>query len=186
MKRQIIISLLLLTFCGAESVFSQNKADKPNFAGTWNLNVSKSKFSIFDTMFANSKETICSSRLVITHNEPELKISEESECSFPKKPGIPPIVEKKSMTFFTDGRGENNVMGNKPVESKTEWKGKSLVITLLSIDARSGKKSSYLKMRYDLSKDRKTLTCKTDDPETIGSPAANPIDSRNKILVYNS
>jgi len=105
--------LIVLTLVSVTSGQAQKLNDKPNFTGTWVANNLMSDPEMTDL------------RLVILHNDPELKITLRSVKSG-RTFGV--------LTYYTDGRGEINPvlhitnLNNEP-KSKTKWQGKKLSIT---------------------------------------------------------
>jgi hypothetical protein len=187
MKIKFLIGLFLLTGFCAVPVFLQDKKEKPNFTGTWNLNLFKSRLNFFGLMSKDSKNIKCSSQLIITHKEPEVNVAEDFECNFPNNSSIKPIVKKYSAIFYTDNRGETTTFDNKAAESKTIWDGNKLVVTYYTTDSKSGKKSRSFILEYKLSKDGKTLTRTSGNASTFGTPDSKQAFnfSNSETLVFN-
>ncbi len=106
-------------------------ADKPNLSGDWDLDVAASDFA---------KETPPKGRLTkILHHEPDLEIR------------IGDGVAK----YTTDGKeATNDVYGN-AMKAVTKWEGDVLV---METNGSFGTNKIKLIDRYELSKDKKTLT----------------------------
>jgi len=84
---------------------------KPNFSGTWKLDVSKSDFGILPP--PNSRTD------VIEHNDPVLKISVSQDGSDGK--------QSYTMNFTTDGKEATNTAGGLELKSILTWDGSNLV-----------------------------------------------------------
>ena len=62
--------------------------------------------------------------LTIAHREPEIKVTRREVTETQD--------ESEVFVHYTDGRGETNMMGNRPVKSVTKWKNQTLVFALSS------------------------------------------------------
>jgi hypothetical protein len=62
--------------------------------------------------------------LTIVHREPEIKVTRREVTETQD--------ESEVFVHYTDGRGETNMVGNRPVKSVTKWKEKTLVFALSS------------------------------------------------------
>jgi len=84
---------------------------KPNFSGTWKLDVAKSDFGILPP--PNSRTD------VIEHNDPVLKITTSVEGQDGK--------QNYTMSFTTDGKEATNTAGGLELKSILTWEGVNLV-----------------------------------------------------------
>ena len=137
--------LALLMFVWGSPVFAQAK---PNFTGTWSLDSSRSDFGRLAKEAAAVKIS-----LRITHREPDLKIVRSGSLN--GQGGT------QNLTYFTDGRGENNpgLLNNSTAQSKTKWEGARLTSRSLSSVTFNGQSFQLETIeRRELSADRKTLT----------------------------
>lgn len=119
--------------------------DKPNFSGTWMLDVAHSDFS--------GQPAPESMTLTIVHKDPSIRAT-----STQKTPEMGEI--KNDRTITTDGKDNANklnmgMMGEQNITSKTVWAGKTLVTTY-SLDVQGT--SLAVKDTWALSADAKTLT----------------------------
>ena len=118
MKRVIflILVLSLAAWCAAQDGKGKPPTPKPDFSGNWVLDHSKSSLGPLERMLANAEVT-----LVITHKEPELKISRKASANGREQAQI--------LTYYSDGRGETNpaVIGPTETKTKTRWDKARLV-----------------------------------------------------------
>src|SRR5260370_27983283 len=135
MPRKILIAVFTLTAFAA-ALAAQSK---PNFSGTWKLNLSKSDFG---PLPAPSSRTD-----VIEHADPALKISTTAETQQGK--------QSTTANFTTDGKEVMNKQGPRDIKSTVTWEGTNLVVN---------SKFSFndndvtIKSVWTLSDDAKTLT----------------------------
>lgn len=134
MRKAIFAVLAVTAF--ATTMFAQSK---PNFSGTWKLNVAKSSF---DPMPAPESRTD-----VIEHTDATLKDSVTSVG------GMGDI--KGAMNFNTDGSETSNKLGPQEVKSTLAWEGSNLVINSKLMYNES---EVTIKNVWSLSDDGKTLT----------------------------
>ncbi len=116
--KMLIIGLLLLSlgFAFSPSSTAASAAQtKPDFSGIWKIDMSASDFG-----GRKSTPAYDELMLVISHHDPELKITRK-------------IIKKKrerlqELLYFTDGRGESNpgLDGKTTIKSKTKWDGSNL------------------------------------------------------------
>jgi hypothetical protein len=181
MKNLKFIGLILAVTFSVANTFAQKSEDNPNLNGTWVLEAKKSAVnSLLKSHSSDKAKLQCVTKLIISHNAPEIMIDEITECKMPNKPDVKPVVNETKSIHFTDERGEKN----REVESRTKWKGKRILITFYRID-KNGKKTESIIQEISLSKDEKTLTIKSDTSSDFGTP--NPVDMLNfsrKTLVY--
>ena len=118
MKRVIFLlwALSLAAWCIAQDGKAKSPAARPDFSGNWVLDHSKSSLGPFDRMLANAEVT-----LVISHKDPELKIS--------RKASVNGREQSQILTYYSDGRGETNpnIFGPTEVKTKTKWDKSKLV-----------------------------------------------------------
>jgi hypothetical protein len=113
----VLLPLLFINLCLAQGgKESLGRLSKPNFSGTWMLDLKESDFDgrksdlIYDSL-----------TLIISHQDPELKITRK-------------IVKKKKersqkIVYYTDSREEKNPSFNEraTVQSKTHWQSDILI-----------------------------------------------------------
>ena len=118
MKRVIFLIwvLSLAALCAAQDGKSKAPATRPDFSGNWVLDHSKSSLGLLERMLANAEVT-----LVVTHKEPELKIS--------RKASVNGREQAQILTYYSDGRGETNpnIIGPTELKTKTKWDKAKLV-----------------------------------------------------------
>jgi hypothetical protein len=134
MRKAIVAVLSVTAF--ATSMLAQSK---PNYSGTWKLNVSKSSFDPLPTPDSRTD--------VIVHNDPTIKINVD------QKGGQGDMAA--TLNYTTDGKEATNQMGPREVKSTLNWEGSNLVINskLTFNDAEIGIKNVWI-----LSDDGKTLS----------------------------
>jgi hypothetical protein len=144
MKRMIIATILILALSSlalsARLIGQDTKpAAKPNFTGTWKLNVEKSDFG----------PTPAPQSMVdkVDHQESSLKIIST------RVDGGTESTANLSLT--TDGKEGTNTVHGSEVRSKLKWDGAALLIdSSISVDGNA----LSLKDKWTLSQDGKTLT----------------------------
>jgi hypothetical protein len=125
--------------CFAALACAASLAAKPNFSGTWTLNVSKSDFGMLPGPTSQTA--------VIDHNEPAIKISVKADT----QQGPQEYV----LSFTTDGKEATNQQGPLELKSKLSWDGDSLVVN--STTSLQGNDIA-IKQVWTLSADGSTLT----------------------------
>ena len=134
MLRKTFLTLTTIAF--AATLAAQNK---PNFTGTWKLNVSKSDFGPLPGPTSRTD--------VIEHSDPALKVSSAVENAQGK--------QSNTSTYTTDGKEIVNKMGPREIKSTVTWEADKLVVN---------SKFSFndndvtVKSVWTLSADGKTLT----------------------------
>src|SRR3984893_4652144 len=134
MRKAIVAVLSVTAF--ATSVVAQSK---PNFSGTWKLNVAKSEFGPLPAPTSRTD--------VIEHNDPNLKDGVTADTAQGK--------QEYTANYTTDGKEVTNKMGPREVKSTAAWEGNNLVVN---------SKTSFndnditIKSSWSLSDDGKTLT----------------------------
>jgi|SRR5580693_2706264 hypothetical protein len=143
--RKGIIAVLSVTAL-ATSMFAQSK---PNFSGTWKVNVAKSDFG---PMPAPESRTD-----VIVHNDPTITDNVTQVGGQGDFAGV--------FNYTTDGKEATNKMGPREVKSTLAWEGSNLVVNskLMYNDA-----EVTLKTVWTLSADGKTLTQNTHINSPMG------------------
>lgn len=148
---KVLISLILLIICCVGSVFAQKKDEKPNFSGTWKLDIEKSIFNEhFSKLFKENKSRVCSSELKINHREPKLSINNSFYCY--QKDQLQRDSDNYVSTFYTDARGEKNSIDIAIFSSRTHWIG-TKIVTINRLDESQ-------KDEYHLSENGKVLIIK--------------------------
>ncbi len=129
--------LLLLALAFSLGAFCQD--GKPNFSGTWELQIDKSDFG---PLPAPQSQT-----MVVDHQDPKLKVSVTAKTAQGDR------SSERVMT--TDGQENINQVGGNEWKSVSRWVQK-LLVTDVSFDMQGNK----VKMndKWQLSEDGKTLT----------------------------
>lgn len=129
----------------ARTLFAQQK---PDFSGTWTLNVAKSDFGILGGPINRTD--------LIIHKGPSLSESITADT----------IQEKQEfkMNYTTDGKGTVNKMGTLQIKSDAKWVGSNLVISSTYILAAPVSSEAT----WTLSPDGKTLTTNTRFKGSLG------------------
>ena len=125
--------------CFAAVAFAASLAAKPNFSGTWTLNVSKSDFGMLPGPTSRTD--------VIEHNDPVLKDTVKQETQ--QGP------QNVTLNYTTDGKEATNEQGPMTVKSNLSWDGDNLVV-----DSKTSLQGNdvTIKQVWTLSADGKTLT----------------------------
>ena len=134
MRKAILAALSVAAF--ATFAVAQTK---PNFSGTWKLNVSKSDFGVLPGPESRTD--------IIDHNEPAIKINTSQEGSQGKMAA--------TVNYTTDGKEVTNTIGPREIKSTAAWEGSNLVVNskLMFNDS-----EVTIKNVWTLSDDGKTLT----------------------------
>lgn len=145
----MIRSLLYVSFLIALSLGSVFAQQKPDFSGTWKLNVAKSDFGVLGGPTSRTD--------VITHKDPSLSNSVTAEG--------PQEKQEFSVKYTTDGKEAVNHMGSREIKSVVKWADSSLVINSKFVynDADVTADSTWT-----LSPDGKTLTITAHFTSTLG------------------
>ena len=154
MKRQITISLFLLTIFCVASVFAQKtEKEKLDFSGTWEFEKLENSTGLL-IADKNSEKFKVFHQVLIEQKDVEIKISEKIRYEFLNpKTGKSSVTEGESaLIYFIDGRGENNTIDQKKVNSITKWKG-----NVLTINFYNAEKTIIGTVEWKLSKDYKKL-----------------------------
>lgn len=123
----------------AALAFASSLAAKPNFSGTWTLNVSKSEFGALPGPSSRTD--------VIEHSDPVFKDTVKQESA--QGP------QTLTLTYTTDGKEATNEQGPMTVKSNLSWDGDNLVI-----DSKTNVQGNDVTIRqvWTLSADGNTLT----------------------------
>ena len=117
MKRVVFLILMLplAALCVAQER-AKSSSPRPDFSGNWVLDHSKSSLGFLERPLANAEVT-----LVVTHKEPELKISRKASLNGREQAQI--------LIYYSDGRGETNpaIIGPTETKTKTKWDKAKLV-----------------------------------------------------------
>jgi hypothetical protein len=134
LHKTLVAALTVTAF--AASLAAQSK---PNFSGTWKLNVSKSDFGPLPGP---------DSRLdVIEHNDPVLRVNVAQEGAQGK--------QNFTLSYTTDGKEVMNKQGPRDIKSTVVWDGSNLV---LNSKFSFNDNDVTVKNVWTLSADGKTLT----------------------------
>ncbi len=131
-RKSILMSIAALAF-------ATSLAAKPNFSGTWTLNVSKSDFGMLPGPTSRTD--------VIDHSDPVLKdtVTQETQQG----------PQNTTLNYTTDGKEVTNEQGPMTVKSTLSWDGDNLVVN--SSTSIQGSDVT-IKQVWTLSADGKTLT----------------------------
>lgn len=160
MKKRTLIGILFLMLTCAGYVAAQTKS-QPNFSGTWLLDRSKSKMSPYDynpaSPAADPKQKE-SDLMTIEHLGPKFTTTEKHITETFDDSGA--LIDKNEFqlaefTYFTDGRGEKNILGPYILRSGVTKQAGRKITTTITMDE---KKGEYYVFEFSLSKDGKELT----------------------------
>ena len=145
----MILRLLSITFIIAISLVAVSAQQKPDFSGTWKLNVSKSDFGVLGGPDSRTD--------VITHKEPSISAKVTAEGARGK--------QEFTLNYTTDGKEAVNKMGDREIKSTLKWAGTSLVINSKFVynDA-----DVVAEANWSLSADGKTLTINQHFSSSLG------------------
>jgi hypothetical protein len=129
-------AFMLLTCFGLGSVAA---LAKPNFAGDWKLNASKSEFGQFPAPASMVQKN--------THEDPSLKVSVKMSTDNGDF--------NWESSYRTDGTETVNQFGPSEMKSKTVWDGDTLVI---NTKGQFGDNPVTMLDKWELSTDGKTIT----------------------------
>lgn len=154
MKKQILLNLFLFTFLCAAPVLAQRletqiKIYRPDFSGTWKLNVVKSR----GLKNNGVKEDELAHLMIIEQKLPAIGITVKEQ----RGTGADENFFGGKLTLWTDGRGDEYMRGIDSDPSISEWKNNKLTVTHYT-SGESAPKQITLIEEYDLSADGKTLT----------------------------
>lgn len=195
MNLKATILLLLSAFvCAAPCAAQEKKKEppaRPDFSGTWVLDLKKSGYQVRDPRAVTLPTT-----LVITHGEPEVRVTRKFSGAYSEERG-------GEIVYYTDERGEKNTLAGSDrvslsgtIETHTKWKGARLVIRGTEYLVAFGDANTFdFTERWELSADGNTLT-QTKEYDVLGEPGGHtnrprregdsavivPVDSKK---VYN-
>jgi len=141
-----LVSIAFLIALPLVSAFAQQK---PDFSGTWKLNVAKSDFGPLPGPESRTD--------VITHKEPSLSNNVTAQTAQGK--------QEYTVNYTTDGTEALNKMGPREVKSTLKWDGSNLKITskfLYNDSPVTGEAT------WSLSADGKTLTINAHFSSSMG------------------
>jgi hypothetical protein len=121
------------------AVAASTSGARPNYSGTWKLNVSKSDFGPIPGPDSRTD--------VIEHNDPVLKVSTAQEGAQGK--------QEYTLNMSTDGKEATNTPGGLEVKTIGGWEANNLV---MNIKLRVQDNDVAVKATWLLSEDGKTLT----------------------------
>jgi hypothetical protein len=133
MGRKLIVPLLLLAF----AAFAEDA--KPNFSGTWKLNVGKSDFGQMPPPDSRTD--------TIDHKDPVVKESTSMSTGQGDM--------QWDITYTTDGKDSKNTVMGSEMTSNAHWEGRTLVV---DSKANFGGNDMTIHGTVVLSDDGKTLT----------------------------
>ena len=139
MKRLLQTALLLCAALSIVNAQDNKPAAKPNFSGTWKLNVEKSNFGP-----TPAPQSIID---VIDHKDPALHMASTRV--------VDGVEDKNNLSWTTDGKDSSNTMRGNEVKSKVTWDGATLLFDS-TVDVQGS--TITLKDKWTLSADGKTLT----------------------------
>src|SRR5260370_23128374 len=134
LHKTLVAALTVTAF--AASLAAQSK---PNFSGTWKLNVSKSDFGPIP-----GPDSLTN---VIEHNDPVLKVNASLEG--------PQGKQNFTINYTTDGKEVMNKQGPRDIKSTVLWQGSNVVV---NSKFTLGDNDVTVKSVWTLSADGKTLT----------------------------
>jgi hypothetical protein len=134
MLRKAMVTVLTVSAFAASLL-----AQKPNFSGTWTLNVSKSDFGPLPAPTGRVD--------VIEHKDPVLKMSSIVESAQGKQSLV--------ANYTTDGKEVANMQGPQEIKSTVVWDGDKLVF---NSKLKAGDNDVTIKNVWSLSSDGNTLT----------------------------
>jgi hypothetical protein len=141
-----LASISILIGLSWVSVFAQQK---PDFSGTWKLNVAKSDFGPLPGPESRTD--------VITHKEPSLSNSVTAQSAQGK--------QEYTVNYTTDGKEVQNKVGPRDIKSTLKWVGSNLVITSKFVYNDTDVTSEST---WNLSPDGKTITISAHFSSSMG------------------
>jgi hypothetical protein len=141
--------LLSVAFLIALPLITVVAQQKPDFSGTWKLNVAKSDFGALPGPTSRTD--------VITHKEPLLSDNVTAEGAQGK--------QQYTVSYTTDGKEAVNKIGPREIKSTLKWAGGNLVITAKFVFNEMDVTSEAT---WALSSDGKTLTMSAHFASAMG------------------
>lgn len=145
----MIRKLLLITCLIALPLVPAFAQQKPEFSGTWKLNVAKSDFGALPGPDSRTD--------VITHKDPSMTDDVTSEGAQGK--------QQYTVKYTTDGKEVTNQIGPLEVKSTLKWDGGNLVV---SSKFKIGDSDVNAQSTWSLSADGKTITISVHFASTMG------------------
>jgi len=109
----MIRKLLSITFVLALPLITALAQQKPDFSGTWKLNVAKSEFGALPGPESRVD--------VITHKDPSLSVNVTQQVAEGN--------QQYTANYTTDGKEAVNKIGPREVKSTMKWSGNNLAMT---------------------------------------------------------
>jgi hypothetical protein len=138
--------------------------DKPNFSGTWVLDIAASDFGQFPTPDSQVE--------VIEHHEPNIKLTRTM-----KSEAIPGGGGTIQRSYTTDGKENKDESGPRPMTSTSNWE-KSALVTLTKIEIPDGKME--IKESWLMAPDGKQMTVTREFNGPMGESAQKLVFNRQK------
>jgi len=109
----MIRRFLLISFVIALPLITAVAQQKPDFSGTWKLNVAKSEFGMLPPPTSRTD--------VVKHKEPSISVDVTQESAEGK--------QQYTVNYTTDGKEVVNQMGPREVKSAAKWSDNTLTIS---------------------------------------------------------
>jgi hypothetical protein len=170
MKKHVLFTTILSLFVLAASASAQKAT---NFAGTWTLDIAKSRIS------DREKAAIEFQSLTVVQNDGDVVVTTTTKRVTPPGAEKPSVAGTMSSTFTFDGK-ETVVSSNgpdgksMPVRTSSTWDGSKLVLTTSRTHGSpQGEITTVQKDTWDLMPDGKTLIIRRDNigPEGTSTTA---------------
>jgi hypothetical protein len=145
----MIRKLVLISILTALPLLSALGQQKPDFSGTWKLNVAKSDFGQLGGPTGRTD--------VITHKEPSISNNVTVETAEGK--------QEYTVNYTTDGKEATNKIGPREVKSTLKWVGSELKINAKFLYNEMDVTAEYT---WSLSPDGKTLTISAHFTSSMG------------------
>ena len=181
MKRNIVVAAIMSLFVLSIAVSAQKA---PNFSGTWNLDVSKSKLG--------DRNNIESQIMSVTQTAADIKVSTTTKRT-PPPAGAPAGGGGRpgggggdnTMTYTLDGKAtivQQDMRGTSvPVTLTGKWDGTNLNLSRsFTITTPNGEFASSSKETWMLGADGSSLTVNRDSTGRNGTNSTTMVYTRNK------
>lgn len=184
MKSKFVLAAVFSMFLLAITAAAQDKAT--NFAGTWQLDVSKSKLG--------DRAMIESQTLTVNQTDKDITIQTATKRTPPPADAAPNGRGggrmgggfgggDNTVTFTLDGKETKTDvegrMGKMPVTQKAKWDGGMLQLsTSRTFNGPDGEMTMTTKDKWELSSDGKTLTVNSERSGMRGSESSTKIYSK--------
>ncbi len=159
----MIRRLLFITFLIALPIASVFAQKRPDFSGTWKLNLANSNFGILGGPTSRTD--------VIIHKGPSLS-SSTTEDNVQGK-------QQYRINYTTDGKESVNKLGPYEVKSTLKWVGSKLVISSRFIYSNVNITSE---VTWTLSPDGKTLTTNTHFKGDLGDSSQKLVFEKQEVV----